>query len=287
LLVNCVIRKNKAGIPAVLLGFLLAGSLPSVVSKGGSILRPILIAGNWKMHKTQAEAREFLRELGLALQSSPSGSASQRQIILCVPFTDLAVVAEQSRGSDIAVGAQNLHWEDQGAFTGEISGPMLAELGVRYVIVGHSERRQYFGETDETVNRRLAAAQRHGLTPILCVGESQQQREQGLTESWIVGQLDRALQGIDLGNLVIAYEPIWAIGTGQTCAAQEANRVIGLIRQHLGNAQLPILYGGSVKAGNIDELMAQSEIDGVLVGGASLDPQEFARIVNFQALAPA
>jgi triosephosphate isomerase len=287
LLVNCVIRKNKAGIPAVLLGFLLAGSLPSAVSKGGSILRPILIAGNWKMHKTQAEAREFLRELGLALQSSPSGSASQRQIILCVPFTDLAVVAEQSRGSDIAVGAQNLHWEDQGAFTGEISGPMLAELGVRYVIVGHSERRQYFGETDETVNRRLAAAQRHGLTPILCVGESQQQREQGLTESWIVGQLDRALQGIDLENLVIAYEPIWAIGTGQTCAAQEANRVIGLIRQHLGNAQLPILYGGSVKAGNIDELMAQPETDGVLVGGASLDPQEFARIVNFQALAPA
>jgi triosephosphate isomerase len=287
LLVNCVIRKNKAGIPAVLLGFLLAGSLPSVVSKGGSILRPILIAGNWKMHKTQAEAREFLQELGLALQSSPSGSASQRQIILCVPFTDLAVVAEQSRGSDIAVGAQNLHWEDQGAFTGEISGPMLAELGVRYVIVGHSERRQYFGETDETVNRRLAAAQRHGLTPILCVGESQQQREQGLTESWIVGQLDRALQGIDLENLVIAYEPIWAIGTGQTCAAQEANRVIGLIRQHLGNAQLPILYGGSVKAGNIDELMAQPEIDGVLVGGASLDPQEFARIVHFQALAPA
>lgn len=251
------------------------------------ILRPILIAGNWKMHKTQAEAREFLRELGLALRSSPSGSASQRQIILCVPFTDLAVVAEQSRGSDIAVGAQNLHWEDQGAFTGEISGPMLAELGVRYVIVGHSERRQYFGETDETVNRRLAAAQRHGLTPILCVGESQQQREQGLTESWIVGQLDRALPGIDLENLVIAYEPIWAIGTGQTCAAQEANRVIGLIRQHLGNAQLPILYGGSVKAGNIDELMAQPEIDGVLVGGASLDPQEFARIVHFQALAPA
>lgn len=250
-------------------------------------MRPILIAGNWKMHKTQAEAREFLRELGLALQSSPSGSASQRQIILCVPFTDLAVVAEQTRGSGIAVGAQNLHWEDQGAFTGEISGPMLAELGVRYVIVGHSERRQYFGETDETVNWRLAAAQRHGLTPILCVGESQQQREQGLTESWIVGQLDRALPGIDLGNLVIAYEPIWAIGTGHTCAAQEANRVIGLIRQHLGNAQLPILYGGSVKAGNIDELMAQPEIDGVLVGGASLDPQEFARIVNFQALAPA
>jgi triosephosphate isomerase len=164
---------------------------------------------------------------------------------------------------------------------------MLVELGVRYVIVGHSERRQYFGETDETVNRRLAAAQRHGLTPILCVGESLQQREQGLTESWIVGQLDRALTGINLQNLVIAYEPIWAIGTGKTCAAAEANRVIGLIRQHLGADHLPILYGGSVKAGNIDELMAQPQIDGVLVGGASLDPQEFARIVNFQALTPA
>ncbi len=250
-------------------------------------MRPILIAGNWKMHKTQAEARQFLREFGSALQASSSGSTSQRQIVLCVPFTDLAVVAEETRGSGIAVGAQNLHWEDQGAFTGEISGPMLAELGVRYVIVGHSERRQYFGETDETVNRRLAAAQRHGLTPILCVGESWQQREQGLTESWIVGQLDRALPGIDLRNLVIAYEPIWAIGTGKTCAAAEANRVIGLIRQHLGADHLPILYGGSVKASNIDELMAQPQIDGVLVGGASLDPQEFARIVNFQALTPA
>ncbi len=250
-------------------------------------MRPILIAGNWKMYKTQAEARQFLREFALALQASSSGAALQRQIILCVPFTDLSVVAEQTRGSGIAVGAQNLHWEDQGAFTGEISGPMLAELGVGYVIVGHSERRQYFGETDETVNRRLAAAQRHGLTPILCVGESQEQRRQGLIESWILGQLDRALAGIELENLVIAYEPIWAIGTGDTCAAAEANRVIGLIRQHLGADQLPLLYGGSVKAGNIDELMAQPQIDGVLVGGASLDPREFARIANFQALTPA
>ncbi|MEN9259367.1 MAG: triose-phosphate isomerase [Thermostichus sp. HHBFW_bins_43] len=256
-------------------------------------MRPILIAGNWKMHKTQAQAREFLREFGVALQASRS--VPERQVILCVPFTTLALVVEQTQGlrgwngsgSGMAVGAQNLHWEDQGAFTGEISGPMLTELGVRYVIVGHSERRQYFGETDETVNRRLAAAQRHGLTPILCVGESKQQRDQGLTESWIVGQLERGLKGIDLENLVIAYEPIWAIGTGETCAAQEANRVIGLIRQQLGHAQLPIQYGGSVKASNIDELMAQPQIDGVLVGGASLDPKEFARIANFQALAPA
>lgn len=254
-------------------------------------MRPILIAGNWKMHKTQAQAREFLREFGVALQSSPSvpptRTVSERQVILCVPFTDLALVVEQTQGSGIAVGAQNLHWEDQGAFTGEISGPMLVELGVRYVIVGHSERRQYFGESDETVNQRLMAAQRHGLIPILCVGESKHQRDQGLTESWIFGQLDRGLVGIDLERLVIAYEPIWAIGTGETCAAQEANRVIGLIRQHVGQAQLPIQYGGSVKASNIDEIMAQPQIDGVLVGGASLEPKEFARIANYQALATA
>ncbi|MCJ2543988.1 triose-phosphate isomerase [Thermostichus vulcanus] len=256
-------------------------------------MRPILIAGNWKMHKTQAQAREFLREFGTALQSSSQDSVpltrtvSERQVILCVPYTDLAVVVEQTQGSGIAVGAQNLHWEDQGAFTGEISGPMLVELGVRYVIVGHSERRQYFGESDETVNQRLAAAQRHGLIPILCVGESKHQRDQGLTESWILEQLDRGLAGIDLEHLVIAYEPIWAIGTGETCAAQEANRVIGLIRQHVGQAHLSILYGGSVKASNIDEIMAQPQIDGVLVGGASLEPKEFARIANYQALATA
>ncbi len=265
------------------------------------LLRQTLIAGNWKMHKTQAEAREFLREFAEVLQSSykdsippqPTGkdplppTQTERQIILCVPFTDLALVVEQTQGSGIAVGAQNVHWEDQGAFTGEISGPMLVELGVRYVIVGHSERRQYFGESDETVNRRLLAAQRHGLIPILCVGESKQQRDQGLTEAWIFEQLDRGLVGVDLEHLVIAYEPIWAIGTGETCAAEEANRVIGLIRQHLGQADLPIQYGGSVKAGNIDEIMTQPQIDGVLVGGASLDPKEFARIANYQALAMA
>ncbi|MGQ9837091.1 MAG: triose-phosphate isomerase [Cyanobacteriota bacterium] len=256
-------------------------------------MRPILIAGNWKMHKTQAQAREFLREFGLALQSlpndsiSPTGAPSERQVILCVPFTDLELVVKQTQGSGIAVGAQNLHWEDQGPFTGEISGPMLVELGVRYVIVGHSERRQYFGESDETVNQRLRAAQRHGLTPILCVGESKEQRDQGLTETWIFRQLERALIDTDLERLVIAYEPIWAIGTGETCAPQEANRVIGLIREYIGQAQLPIQYGGSVKASNIDEIMAQPQIDGVLVGGASLEPKEFARIANYQALATA
>ena len=160
---------------------------------------------------------------------------------------------------------------------------MLTELGVRYVVVGHSERRQYFGETDETVNKRLQAAQRHGLTPILCVGETKQQRDAEETEAIIQAQLAQDLVDVDQSNLVIAYEPIWAIGTGDTCASEEANRVIGLIRDQLTHKDVSIQYGGSVKPGNIDEIMAQPEIDGALVGGASLDPEGFSRIVNFQA----
>ncbi|MHC5598025.1 MAG: triose-phosphate isomerase family protein, partial [Nostoc sp.] len=159
--------------------------------------------------------------------------------------------------------------------------PMLTESGVRFVIVGHSERRQYFGETDATVNLRLRTAQRFGLTPILCVGETKQQRDAGETESLIALQLDKGLVDIDQNNLVIAYEPIWAIGTGETCEVTEANRIIGLIRSQLSNPNVSIQYGGSVKPNNIDEIMAQPEIDGVLVGGASLEPESFARIVNF------
>ncbi len=185
-------------------------------------------------------------------------------------------------GARIMLGAQNVHWEDAGAFTGEISGPMLLEIGVRYVVIGHSERRQYFGETDETVNKRLKAAQKHGLTPILCVGETKQQRDNGETEAHIFSQLEKDLVDVDQQNLVIAYEPIWAIGTGDTCDSKEANRVIGLIRSKLSNSNVPIQYGGSVKADNIDEIMAQPEIDGVLVGGASLEPASFGRIVNYK-----
>jgi triosephosphate isomerase len=159
---------------------------------------------------------------------------------------------------------------------------MLTELGVRYVVIGHSERRQYFGETDETVNKRLHAAQRHGLVPILCVGETKQQRDAGETEAVIQAQLQQDLVDVNQGNLVIAYEPIWAIGTGDTCASDEANRVIGVIRSQLTNQDVSIQYGGSVKPGNIDEIMAQPEIDGALVGGASLDAEGFGRIVNFQ-----
>jgi triosephosphate isomerase len=185
-------------------------------------------------------------------------------------------------GSLVRLGAQNIHWEDEGAYTGEIAGSMLTEIGVRYVIVGHSERRQYFGETDETVNKRLLAAQRHGLKPILCVGETKQQRDAGETESLIINQLKKDLVDVDQQQLVIAYEPIWAIGTGDTCEASEANRVIGLTRSQLKNPDVSIQYGGSVKPNNIDEIMAQPEIDGVLVGGASLEYASFARIVNYK-----
>lgn len=230
------------------------------------------------MYKTQAESLEFLQGFMNHLNETPD----DREILLCAPFTALGALSKNLHGSRIKIGAQNVHWETAGAYTGEVSGVMLKELGVRYVIVGHSERRQYFGETDETVNLRLKAAQQHGLTPILCVGETGDQRSKGETETIITHQLKQDLVGVDQDNLVIAYEPIWAIGTGDTCEAIEANRVIGLIRGQLSNPDVPIQYGGSVKPGNIDEIMAQPEIDGALVGGASLDPSDFARIVNFQ-----
>ena len=242
-------------------------------------MRKVAIAGNWKMFKTQAEALEFLKGFLPELDQTPEG----RDIILCAPFTTLSTLSQNLHGSRVQVGAQNIHWEESGAFTGEIAGSMLTEIGVRYVVIGHSERREYFGETDETVNKRLLAAQQHGLTPILCVGESKAQRDAGETEAHIFKQLEIDLVGVDQSNLIIAYEPIWAIGTGDTCASSEANRVIGLIRSKLSNPDVPIQYGGSVKPGNIDEIMAQPEIDGALVGGASLDPENFARIVNYVA----
>jgi triosephosphate isomerase len=243
-----------------------------------SPVRKIVIAGNWKMFKTQAESQEFLQGFLPYLEETPE----DREVVLCPPFTDLNALSRNLHGSLIQLGAQNVHWEEYGAYTGEISAPMLTEIGVRYVIVGHSERRQYFGETDTTVNLRLKAAQKFGLLPILCVGETKQQRDTGATESLIINQLDKGLVNVDQDNLVIAYEPIWAIGTGDTCEATEANRVIGLIRSQLTNPNVPIQYGGSVKPNNIDEIMAQPEIDGVLVGGASLEPESFARIVNYK-----
>ena len=237
-----------------------------------------IIAGNWKMNKTQAESKEFLAEFLPAIAESDEST----EIVLCVPFTSLTTLSHSLHGSRIRLGAQNVHWEESGAYTGEISGSMLTEIGVHYVIIGHSERRQYFGETDKTVNLRLRAAQKHGLIPILCVGETKAQRDANETENVIFNQLKEDLVGVDQKNLVIAYEPIWAIGTGETCASDEANRVIGLIRGKLDNKDVTIQYGGSVKPNNIDEIMAQPEINGALVGGASLDTASFARLVNFQ-----
>ena len=240
-------------------------------------MRKIILAGNWKMHKNQAESLEFVQ----AFKSETDNTEDTREIVLCVPFTSLTVMSKNLHGSKIRLGAQNIHWEDQGAYTGEISGQMLTEIGVNYAIVGHSERRQYFGETDETVNLRLKTTQKYGMTPILCVGETKEQRDARETENIIINQLKQGLVDVDQSNLVIAYEPIWAIGTGDTCESKEANRVIGIIRQQLDNQDVSIQYGGSVKPNNIDEIMAQSEIDGVLVGGASLEPASFARIVNY------
>lgn len=230
------------------------------------------------MHKTQGDALAFLQGFFNHLTET----ADNREVVLCVPFTTLGTLSKNMHGSRIMLGAQNIHWEDEGAYTGEISGSMLSEIGVRYVIIGHSERRQYFGETDATVNQRLLAAQRHGLIPILCVGETKQQRDGGETAAIIASQIEKDLINVDQSNLVIAYEPIWAIGTGDTCEVTDANKVIGEIRGQLTDKNVPIQYGGSVKPDNIDEIMAQPEIDGVLVGGSSLKPDSFGRIVNFQ-----
>ena len=230
------------------------------------------------MHKTQAESLAFVQKFKSELEETPE----DREVVLCAPFTSLTVMSKNLHGSRIMLGSQNIHWETEGAYTGEISGEMLTEIGVDYAIVGHSERRQYFGETDETVNQRLKAAQKYGITPILCVGETKAQRDANETEDIIINQLKEGLTGVDPNNLVIAYEPIWAIGTGDTCKSDEANRVIGVIRQQLDNKDISIQYGGSVKPDNVDEIMSQPEIDGALVGGASLTASNFARIVNFQ-----
>jgi len=230
------------------------------------------------MHKNQEQSLKFVQEFKSEVDNTVEG----REIVLCAPFTSLTVMSKNLHGSRIMLGAQNIHWESEGAYTGEISGEMLQETGIKYVIVGHSERRQYFGETDKTVNLRLKAAQKHGFSPILCVGETKEQRDAGETENIIINQLKEDLVGVDQNNLVIAYEPIWAIGTGDTCESNEANRVIGVIREQLDNKDVSIQYGGSVKPSNVDEIMSQPEIDGALVGGASLEATNFARIVNYQ-----
>ncbi len=248
--------------------------------------RKKLIAANWKMYKTPDEAREFVRAF------LPLVAGHERdEIVLCPPFVDLAAVVEAVKGSNVAVGAQNVAWEKEGAFTGEISAGMLLALGVSHAVIGHSERRQYFGETDDTVNARLKTALEAGLTPIVCVGEVLEERESGMTEEVLRRQCARAfrkISGKKAAKLVIAYEPVWAIGTGKTATPQMAAEAHALIRAEVAKAMgqeladnLRILYGGSVKPENAGALMSEAEIDGALVGGASLKPDSFTAIVKY------
>jgi len=244
------------------------------------------MAGNWKMFKTPAETTAFFEKFRPLVEKS-----SHCEIVICPPFTNLAAAVDAARSSNIRVGAQNIAWAKEGAFTGEISGPMIAAAGATHAIVGHSERRQYFGETDETVLKRTQAALEFGLTPIVCVGERLEERESGKTEDVLVGQFRKGIAGLteqQFAKIVIAYEPVWAIGTGKTATpeiAADAHRAIrALVREKYGKPAaeaVRILYGGSVKPDNVKILMAQPEIDGVLVGGASLDAVGFASIVNF------
>jgi triosephosphate isomerase (TIM) len=250
--------------------------------------RPI-VAANWKMHKTHLEAIQTVQKLSYLLDEK---DAQRVEVVICPAFTALRPIQTLLDADRLpyALGGQNTHWEDQGAFTGEVSPVMLAALGCHYVIVGHSERRQLLGETDETVRRKVAAVFAHDMVPILCVGESLEDRDAGRTEDRVTGQVRAALSGLDperAARLVVAYEPVWAIGTGRNAAPADAGEVIALIRATIGSmfpaaaATVRIQYGGSVKAGNIREFMAHPEIDGALVGGASLDPEEFALIVKY------
>lgn len=249
-------------------------------------MRKKLIAANWKMYKTPQQARDFVSAfLPLAW------GHTRDEIVLCPPFTDLPVVVEAVQGSDIGVGGQDVFWEKEGAYTGAISAAMLLAAGCTHVIIGHSERRQYFGETDDTVNRKLRTALGAGLKPIVCVGEMIQEREAGLTDEVLRRQCSIAFRDISGGEaipIVVAYEPVWAIGTGKTATPELAVEAHRVIRREAEKAfgegvatQMRILYGGSVKPENAKALMSQSEIDGALVGGASLDPKSFAAIVKY------
>ncbi|HWC97855.1 MAG TPA: triose-phosphate isomerase [Candidatus Sulfopaludibacter sp.] len=249
-------------------------------------MRKPVMAGNWKMYKTPAETQTFFEKFRPLVENS-----GHCEVVICPPFTNLAAAVDAVKGSNIHVGSQNIAWAKEGAFTGEISGPMLTAVGVSHAIIGHSERRQYFGETDETVLKRTQAALEFGLTPIVCVGERLEERESGNTETVLVGQFQKGIAGLteqQFAKIIIAYEPVWAIGTGKTATpeiAADAHRVIrAQVREKFGkNAAdaVRILYGGSVKPDNVKTLMAQPEIDGSLVGGAALDPSSFASIVNF------
>jgi triosephosphate isomerase (TIM) len=252
--------------------------------------RPI-IAANWKMHKTHLEAIKAVQQLSYLVDAK---TTEQVEVVICPPFTALRSLQTLFDADRLpyALGAQDVHWEDKGAFTGEISPGMLAALKCRYVIVGHSERRQMFGETDDRVSKKVRAVFGTGMIPILCVGETLEERDSGRTEDKVVTQVKAALSGLSedqVGQVVIAYEPIWAIGTGRNASPQDAGEVVSLIRNTIASMLSPppsrsarVQYGGSVKPGNIREFMAHPEIDGALVGGASLDPEEFALIVRYR-----
>lgn len=248
-------------------------------------MRKPIIAGNWKMNNDLAGTKALIESL------IPMVKDAACEVVACVPAINLQYAVELLKGSNIAVGAQNIHWAEKGAYTGEISADMLKSVGVTHVIIGHSERRQYFGETDETVNLRTLAAVKAGLTPIVCVGELLGQREAGYTDTLVAYQTLTALTGLtaqQVADIVIAYEPVWAIGTGKTATAEEANRVCGVIREAVrgqyGDAAadaVRIQYGGSMNPANVKELMAQPEIDGGLIGGASLKAEDFTKVVLY------
>lgn len=248
-------------------------------------MRKKVIAGNWKMNMLPNEAMACIEQL------TPLVKDTENEVILCVPYTDLFYSLLTAQGTNIKIGAQNMHFEESGAFTGEVSGPMLKCIGVEYVIIGHSERRQYFAETDETVNKKIKAALANELKPIVCVGETLEQRESGKAEEIFTTQTRKAFEGLsaeDAKKVIIAYEPIWAIGTGKTATSEDANNSVKAIRNEIRNLygdevadEIIIQYGGSVKSSNAKELFTTSDIDGGLVGGASLKAEEFAKIVNY------
>jgi triosephosphate isomerase len=252
---------------------------------GGIFVRIPIIAGNWKMHLTIEEAKSFINAV-----EGQIPNREEVEAVICAPFIHLPVLVEQVKGKPIGIGAQNMHFEEQGAFTGEVSPGMLSSIGVNYVIIGHSERRQYFNETDETVNLKTHAAFKHNLTPIVCVGEYLEEREAGQTKNVVKVQVEKGLANLtadQVSKTVIAYEPIWAIGTGKSSTSEDANEVIAYIRsivsdifgKETGDA-IRIQYGGSVKPENIKEYMAQPDIDGALVGGASLKPDSFLGLLG-------
>ena len=247
-------------------------------------MRKKVIAGNWKMNKNPMDTAKFMEVFPELVKDTTD------EVVLCVPYVDLFKAMEMAAGTNVKIGAQNVHFEEKGAYTGEVSVSMLKDIGVEYVIIGHSERRQYYNETDESVNKKLKASLANGLKPIVCVGETLEQRESGITKDFVTTQVRLALEGLsneEVAKTIIAYEPIWAIGTGKTASAQDTNEVCAWVRDEIRNLfgdvaeEVIVQYGGSVKSSNAAELFGMSDIDGGLVGGASLDPEEFSKIVNY------